>query len=249
MRPYYLVLAAGAALLACAYALYSQAPQPAIADPHLRMLAIDYGQLTRYAAADLALPPAAPGEQRVVFYGDSITDAWRLDQYFPGKGYINRGISGQTTPQMVVRFRQDVLNLRPRVVVLLAGTNDLAGNTGPMTLQETEDNYATMAELARLHNITMVFSSVMPVNNYIHPEMTTGRPPASILVLNTWLKAYCQANHLIYLDYYTPMLDSSGMLQKSLTLDGLHPNPAGYALMAPLAQSAVNAALLQPAAR
>ena len=215
-----------------------------------KRLAEDYGQLTRYAAADAALPAAEAGDKRVVFYGDSITDAWHLDQSFPGKAnYINRGISGQTTPQMLVRFRQDVLALRPAVVVLLAGTNDLAGNTGPETIQQIEDNYATMAELARVHGIAFVFSSVMPVNNYVHPEMTTGRPPAQILVLNDWMKQYAAANSLVYLDYFAAMVDAAGMLKKDISADGLHPNGAGYAVMAPLAQAAVDRALALPVAK
>ncbi len=205
----------------------------------------DFGQLARYQAANHLLPAPAPGEQRVIFYGDSITDGWKLDQYFPGKGYINRGISGQTTPQMLVRLRQDVIDLQPKVLVVLAGTNDLAGNTGPMTVEQTEENYASMAELARLHHIALVFSSVMPVSDYVHAEMTAGRPPAKILELNTWLKNYCRVNNLIYLDYFTAMVDSSGQLQKALSSDGLHPNDAGYRVMAPLAQQAVTAALAQ----
>ncbi len=224
--------AMGAALFTSAMLLSAQTPA-------------DFGQLMRYQAANRLLPPPVPGEPRVIFYGDSITDGWKLDQYFPGKGYINRGISGQTTPQMLVRFRQDVLGLQPKVLVVLAGTNDLAGNTGPMTLEQTEENYASMAELARLHHIALVFSSVMPVSDYIHPDMTTGRPPAKILALNAWLRNYCRANNLIYLDYFTAMVDPSGQLQKLLSNDGLHPNEAGYRVMAPLAQQAVNAALAQ----
>ncbi len=220
----------------------SQAPVATVSNPHEHALATDFAQLGRYAAANALLPAPAPAEQRVIFYGDSITDAWKLEQYFPGKGYINRGISGQTTPQMLVRFRQDVIDLKPAVLILLAGTNDLAGNTGPMTLEQIEANYASMAELARLHGIAMVFSSVMPVNNYIHPEMTVGRPPEKILALNSWLKDYCQANHHLYVDYFSAMVDPAGMLRRNLSPDGLHPNDAGYQVMAPLAGVAVSAA-------
>src|SRR5437868_9740960 len=120
----------------------------------------DFGQLARYRDANAALNPPAPGENRVIFFGDSITDLWHLDEYFPGKPYINRAIGGQTTPQMLIRFRQDVVDLHPKVVVILAGTNDIAGNTGPMRLEDIESNYSSMAELARLHNIRVVFSSI-----------------------------------------------------------------------------------------
>ena len=235
MRPVLrLSLAAGAALLLVPLALRAQQ-----AVSHDHQLATDFGQLTRYQAANALLREPGPGEQRVIFYGDSITDAWKLDQFFPGKGYINRGISGQTTPQMLVRFRQDIINLKPTVVILLAGTNDLAGNTGPMTLDQIEENYASMAELGRLHGIAFVFSSVLPVNNYVHAEMTVGRPPEKILALNGWLKSYCQANHHLYLDYFSAMVDPSGMLFRNLSGDGLHPNDAGYQVMAPLAGVAI----------
>ena len=126
----------------------------------------DFGELARYRAANAALKPPAPDENRVIFFGDSITDMWKLQDYFAGKPYINRGISGQTTPQMLVRFRRDVINLRPRVAVILAGTNDIAGNTGPMRLEDIEANYASMAELGRANEIKVVFSSVLPVHNY-----------------------------------------------------------------------------------
>ena len=211
-----------------------------------RRLATDYGQLSRYAAANAALPAAASGEKRVIFFGDSITDGWQLDQSFPGRNYINRGIGGQTTPQMLVRFRQDVVDLHPAVLVVLAGTNDLAGNTGPETLTEIEEDYATMAELCRAHRIQLVFSSVMPVNNFIYPEMTLHRRPADINALNVWLQQYCTVNGFVYLDYDTPMSGPDGMLRRELSRDGLHPNAAGYAVMAPLAQAAITRALAMP---
>ncbi len=208
-----------------------------------RRLAYDYGQLSRYAAANAILPPAQPGEKRVIFYGDSITDSWHLDQSFPGKHYINRGISGQTTPQMLVRYRQDVIDLHPAVLVVLAGTNDLAGNTGTETLTQIEEDYANLAELAKVNGIRIVFSSVMPVNNYISTEMTVHRRPADILALNNWLRGYCAANSLVYLDYFSAMVDGRGLLRRELSQDGLHPNAAGYAVMAPLAEAAVQKAL------
>ena len=205
----------------------------------------DFGQLSRYKAANAALAEPKPGEQRVIFFGDSITDAWHLDQYFPGKGYINRGISGQTTSQMLVRFEQDVVNLKPAVVVILAGTNDIAGNTGPISIEDIEANYAALADVAHARRIRLVFSSVMPVHNYT-PESQSAfalRPPAKILALNAWLKNYCSANGLVYLDYFSAMVDDQGLLRKDLAVDGLHPDDAGYRIMAPLAEAAVKQAL------
>jgi lysophospholipase L1-like esterase len=184
------------------------------------------------------------GEQRVVFFGDSITDIWKLDESFPGKHYVNRGIGGQTTPQMLVRFRPDVIDLKPAVVVVLAGTNDIAGNTGEETLEQIEGDYATMAELAKVHGIRMVFASVMPINNY-NPRALSfllQRSPEKILALNAWLKKYCAENGLVYLDYFSAMVDARGMLKAELTGDGLHPNAAGFAVMAPLAAAAIEEA-------
>ncbi len=205
----------------------------------------DFGELSRYRAANAALPPAAPNENRVIFFGDSITDMWHLDESFPGKPYINRGIGGQTTPQMLVRFREDVINLQPKVVVILAGTNDIAGNTGPMPLEEIEANYASFAELASLHHIRVAFSSVLPVHNYTpqSQELFAQRSPAKILELNRWLKDYCAANGHIYLDYFSAMVDDKGLLKRDLAEDGLHPNKTGYKIMAPLAESAIARAL------
>jgi lysophospholipase L1-like esterase len=205
----------------------------------------DFGELNRYRAANAALPAPTPGENRVVFFGDSITDGWPIAEYFPGKPYINRGIGGQTTPQMLVRFREDVIQLQPRVVVILAGTNDIAGNTGPMTLEEIEANYASLAELAVAHNMRMVFSSVLPVHNYTpeSQEMYAQRAPEKILALNRWLKRYCDEHDLVYLDYFRAMVDDKGLLNKELAVDGLHPNTAGYKIMAPLAETAITTAL------
>jgi lysophospholipase L1-like esterase len=205
----------------------------------------DFGELSRYRAANAALATPAAGENRVVFFGDSITDAWPIAEYFPGKPYINRGIGGQTTPQMLVRFREDVINLQPRAVVILAGTNDIAGNTGPMTLEEIEANYASLAELAAAHSIRMVFSSVLPVHNYTpqSQEMFAQRSPEKILALNRWLKHYSDDHDLIYLDYFSAMVDDKGFLKKDLATDGLHPNAAGYKIMTPLAEAAITTAL------
>ena len=205
----------------------------------------DYGQLARYRDANAALGDPAAGENRVVFFGDSITDIWKLDEYFPGKPYVNRGIGGQTTPQMLVRFRQDVINLHPKVVVILAGTNDVAGNTGPMRNEDIEANYASFAELARAHDIKVVYSSVLPVHNYTErsKDFFAQRPMTRILALNQWLKDYCAKNNLIYLDYFSAVVDDKGLLKKDLADDGLHPNAAGFKIMAPLAEGAIEKAL------
>jgi lysophospholipase L1-like esterase len=208
----------------------------------------DFGQLARYRNANAALKPATPGENRVVFFGDSITDIWHLDEYFPGKPYINHGIQGQTTPQMLIRFRQDVIDLRPKVVVILAGTNDIAGNTGPMRNEDIEANYASMAELASVHGVAIVFSSVLPVHNYTErsKDFFAQRPQKRILELNTWLKDYCAKNALVYLDYFSAMVDDKGMLRRDLADDGLHPNAAGFKIMAPLAEVGIQKALQKP---
>jgi acyl-CoA thioesterase I len=207
----------------------------------------DFGQLARYREANASLLAPAASESRVVFFGDSITDIWKLADYFPSKPYVNRGIGGQTTPQMLVRFREDVIDLKPKVVVILAGTNDIAGNTGPMTLSQIEANYSTIAELARIHGIRVVYASVLPVNDYTPraQDFFAQRSPDKILELNRWLKAYCAANGCIYLDYFSAMVDDKGMLKKDLTEDGLHPNAAGYKIMAPLAEAAIENALGQ----
>jgi lysophospholipase L1-like esterase len=205
----------------------------------------DFGNLARYheANAKLALLPA--NEDRVIFMGDSITDIWNLAKFFPGKPYLNRGIGGQTTPQMLIRFRPDVLDLDPRVVIILAGTNDIAGNTGPMSLPEIEANLKTMTELARIHNIRVVLSSVTPVNGYSERSKLFFplRPPEQILELNRWMKDYCVRNDCVYLDYFSAMVDDKGLLKSDLSEDGLHPNDRGFAIMSPLAQKAIDQAL------
>jgi len=208
----------------------------------------DWPNLARYHDANAQVPPPARGEARVVFMGDSITDGWgrKYAKFFPGKPYINRGISGQTTPQMLIRFRPDVIALRPAVVVILAGTNDIAGNTGPMTLETIEDNLTSMAELARANGIRVVLASLLPVCDYIKPQ-TSHRPPEKIIALNAWMKDYAAKNGLIYLDYYSAMLDDNKMLKQEFTYDGLHPNDAGYEVMARLAEKAIAAALHSPA--
>ncbi len=204
----------------------------------------DVANLRRYAAEDAQLASPAVGEKRVVFLGDSITDFWgrRYGKFFPGKPYVNRGISGQVTPQLLLRFRQDVIALDPRVAVILAGTNDIGGSLGPIDSQATRNNIMSMVDLARAHHIAVVLSSLTPVCDYISPQ-TGKRPPEKLRAMNEWLKKYASQNGLIYLDYWTAMLDEHGMLRKELTWDGLHPNDAGYELMGPLAEKAIAAAL------
>ena len=204
----------------------------------------DWANFKRYRDKNAEVTPPAKDENRVVFYGDSITDGWKLAEYFPGKPYVNRGISGQTTPQMLLRFRSDVVAHKPKVVVLLAGTNDIAGNTGPMTLEQVQDNYASMAEIAKANGIKFVFSSILPVHDY-NPKApkTAGRPPEKILKLNEWMKNYCAANGHTYLDYFSKSVDDKGFLKAELAKDGLHPNEEGYKLMAPLAEAAIQVAL------
>ena len=212
----------------------------------------DWPQLARYRDENAKVAPPAKGENRVVFMGDSITDIWqnpKFGGFFPGKPYVGRGISGQTTPQMLIRFRPDVIALRPKAVVILAGTNDIAGNTGPTTLAAIEDNLASMAELARANSIRVVLASLLPVSDYEKTKdgrpivQTTRRPPEQIRALNEWMKAYAASNGATYLDYFSAMVDEHGMLKKDLTGDGLHPNAAGYEVMGPLAQHAIEKAL------
>jgi lysophospholipase L1-like esterase len=207
----------------------------------------DFGELKRYREADAELALPAAKENRVVFLGDSITDYWKLADYFSGKPYVvlNRGIDGQTTPQMLVRFRQDVIDLHPAVLVVLAGTNDVAGVTGPARNEDIEANYASLAELARLHHIRVVFASLLPVNNYTDDakESFALRPRERILALNAWLKDYCAKNALAYLDYFSAMVDDKGMLKRELSDEGLHPNAAGYKVMAPVAEKAIALAI------
>jgi lysophospholipase L1-like esterase len=210
----------------------------------------DFGQLARYRDANAALAAPKPGEDRVVFFGDSITDIWHLDEYFPGKPYVNRGIGGQTTPQMLVRFRQDVINLQPKVVIILAGTNDIAGNTGPMRLEDIEADYSTIADLARANHMKVIYSSVLPVHNYTDKskDFFAQRSPEKILALSAWLKSYCAVatNGCTYLDYFSAMVDDKGLMKKDLADDGLHPNSAGFKIMAPLAEAAIEKALASP---
>ena len=209
----------------------------------------DWPNLGRYRADNAKLAASAAGEARVVFMGDSITDGWGRQNgtFFPGKPYLNRGIGGQTTPQMLVRFRQDVIDLQPKAAVILAGTNDIAGNTGPMRLEDIEANFASLAELARAHDIKVIYASILPVHNYTprSQDFFAQRSAAKILELNRWLKNYCgsPANSCVYLDYFSALADDTGLLKKELAEDGLHPNAAGYKIMAPLAEAAIEKTL------
>ncbi len=211
---------------------------------HDHQLSVDFGDAERYKAADAALAPPAAGEKRVVFMGNSITDGWKMagpDGSFPGKPYVNRGISGQTTPQMLMRFRQDVIDLEPSVVVILAGTNDLAGNTGPMTLEQTEENLASMADLATANGIQVVLCSILPAFDY--PWSPGLEPAPKIATLNLWIRGYAAQKGYIYVDYYSAMKDDRGGLPPALSKDGVHPLPAGYAVMAPLVEAGIEQAL------
>lgn len=204
----------------------------------------DWPQLQKYRAANAALPAPLTGQPRVVFFGDSITEGWGAEgskAFFPGKGYINRGIGGQTTAQMLLRFSQDVLALRPRVVVILAGTNDIAGNNGPATQAMIEDNLHAMVDLAKAHGIAVVLSSVLPVSEY--PWMPGIGPAPKVRALNAALKHHAETQGLVYLDYYSPMANAAGGLDPQLATDGVHPTAKGYALMAPLAEAAIKRAL------
>lgn len=199
----------------------------------------DWACLSRYAKANQILGPAA-GEKRVVFFGDSITDAWPLDKYFPGKPFVNRGISGQTTPQMLLRFRQDVVALKPHVVVILAGTNDIAGNTGPETADQIAGYIQSMIELAEANHIKVVLSSVLPARDY--PWRPGKNPVSKIPELNEKYKGLVKKYKLVYLDYFSHLVDQSGGMKASCTNDGVHPTDAGYRIMAPLALKAVEEA-------
>jgi lysophospholipase L1-like esterase len=201
----------------------------------------DPSNLTRFADDDSRLGPPKPEKPRVVFLGDSITDFWRLNEYFPDRDFINRGISGQITGQMLGRMQSDVIALQPRVVVVLGGTNDLARG---MSLNAIEDNLTIIADLADYHKIKVIFASVLPVSDYhkdVNPsyEMTPIRPPVLIRALNDWIKSLCTRRNYTYLDYYSEMVDAAGFLKTDLADDGLHPNSAGYRIMAPLAQTAI----------
>lgn len=218
----------------------------------LTFIAADFGRLSRYAAANAALAPPKAGEPRVVFFGDSITDRWSMPGYggfFPGRPYVNRGIGGQTTGQMLLRFRADVVALAPRAVVILAGTNDLAGNAGPVTPDQLLDNLKTMAELARVHGIRVVLASILPVADDKKDAAGTplirsaNKPVALLRDLNRRIREYATGNGHVFVDYFIATASAEGTLLPALNDDGLHPNAAGYAVMGPLVERAITEAL------
>ena len=206
----------------------------------------DWGGLDFYGRENAKLPPPGPRENRIVFIGDSITALWDFAEYFPGKPYINRGIAAQTTSQILLRFHQDALNLKPKIVIVLAGTNDIAGNTGPMTLDQIENNYASMTELARSSGVKIVFASVLPIHNYTKAshQYFAKRQPDSIIALNHWLESYCDVNGIVFIDLYSALVDDKGMFKLSLSEDGLHPDAAGYKVLSPLVEAAIQKALM-----
>jgi lysophospholipase L1-like esterase len=228
----------------------------------------DWNQLGRYYAANRELKKLPADPKRVVFMGDSITDGWRLDEYFPGMPYVNRGISGQVTSQMLVRMYPDVIDLKPAAMVVLAGTNDIARNNGPATPEMIQENIMAMTELAQHHGIKVLLCSILPVSDYpylaqqsglatapappaggrggrgmVRQRMTVGRPPADILKLNAWLKSYAAQVNATYVDYFSALVDEKGWLKDGIANDGLHPNAAGYKIMAPIVSAAVEQAL------
>ncbi len=226
-------------------------------DAHLRALLAqreqrlrnpDRDNLARYAEANHKLGPPAPGEQRVLFLGDSITDLWKLAEYFPGKPYVNRGISAQITGQMLGRMKADVLDLKPAALVVLAGTNDLDRGA---TVETIENNLTMIGSLAKAAGIRVIFASILPVSDYAkdRPAQTPVRPPEKILALNQWLQELCRREGFTYLDYHSAMKDEQGLLKAELADDGLHPNAAGYRVMAPLADAAIHESLPRSAGK
>ncbi|UAK22962.1 GDSL-type esterase/lipase family protein [Sphingomonas nostoxanthinifaciens] len=205
----------------------------------------DFGERYLYAPADAALAPPKPGEQRVVFFGDSITDKWDLTASFPGKPYVNRGIGSQVTAQMILRFHQDVIALDPAAVVILAGVNDVQGFLQVQTAEQIETNYETMADLADRHGIKVVFASVLPVSNYTEQskDVLNERHPEELRALNAWLRQFCSERGYAFADYYSVLADDHGLLARGLSKDGVHPLAEGYARMAPVAEAAIERAL------
>ncbi len=203
----------------------------------------DWPNFARYREANTKLGLPAENEARVVFMGNSITDGWiRISpEFFDGKPYVDRGISGQTTPQMLVRFRSDVINLKPKVVLILGGTNDIAGNTGPSTLEMIEGNLASMAELGEANGIKVILCSVLPVYDY--PWKPGLQPAEKIITLNKWMKNYAESHGFIYLDYFSSMVDERKGMKAEYSKDGVHPNKDGYKVMEILAEKAINKSL------
>jgi lysophospholipase L1-like esterase len=231
-----------AAGVACAFAQTGPAPSP---EP-LRARQpweLEWAYLSKYRDADARLGPPGPTEDRVIFLGDSITEAWGEADgpFFAHASYLNRGIGGQTTSQMLVRFRQDVIELQPSAVVILGGTNDIAENGGLTTLEAIEENLQSMAELAQLHRIHVVMASVLPTLDY--PWRPGLHPADKISALNRWMEAFCGRNHLVFVDYYGAMVDADRAMRPGLSKDGVHPTRAGYSIMEPLVEQAIRKAL------
>jgi acyl-CoA thioesterase I len=213
-------------------------PQGEAGQAQIAQLRPDWAQLLHYRDENRSLPPPNPAAPRVIFLGDSITQSWNLADLGLGRlEVLNRGISGQTTPQMLVRFRQDVVNLRPALVHILAGTNDLAENTGPTTLDAIEDNLRSMVEIAEVNHIRVALASVLPTVDY--PWRRGLQPAQKIIALNDWMRAYARRRKLVYVDYYSALVDSRGGFKSALAEDGVHPNPAGYAAMSTIARDAI----------
>lgn len=204
----------------------------------------DFGGLHEYAAANAALP-AAPAN-RIVFLGDSATELWaKSASFFPGEPYLNRGIAGQTTAQMLIRFRQDVIDLEPAAVVIQGGLADIAGFTGPSSLAEIENNLRSMAELASFHHIQPILVGAPPAADY--PGRTGPEPAKRIVELNRWVASYCAASRFTFLDYHSALVGSDGQMKEGVSDDGVHPNEKGYALLKPLAEKAIAEALARRA--
>jgi lysophospholipase L1-like esterase len=228
----------------------------ALAARNLADQLLDWNQLGRYRAENRKLMEQPSESRRVVFMGDSITDFWTLAEYFPGKPYVNRGISGQTTPQMLVRMYPDVIDLKPAVIVVLAGINDISQNTGPVTAEMVEQNIMAMTDLAQHHGIKVILCSILPISDYafLHQErgrtdpvmrmkVTDTHPPGDILKLNTWMKDYALLVKASYADYFRALVDERGWLKKDCSRDGIHPNAEGYKIMAPIIEAAIQKAL------
>lgn len=241
--------------LICSISVFAQTPSPTPTPDALTLekqradrlqnRLNDFAQLGLYAKANSEVQPPAKNENRVVFIGDSITDGWKLAEYFPNQPYINRGISAQTTQQMLIRMQPDVIAHKPKVVVLLAGTNDIAGNTGTVSLEFIEGNIRSIVELAHMNGINVILSSVLPISDYNKNAKgeaiirSVQRPPDKILALNQWIKNYCTEKGLVYLDYFSATVDDKGFLRAELANDGLHPNAEGYKIMQKLAAEAI----------
>ncbi len=208
----------------------------------------DRDNLKRYAEANERLGPPSPDVPRAVFLGDSITDGWRLNEYFTGRDFVNRGIGGQVTGEMLARMKADVINLQPKAMLVLGGTNDIARGIPSGTI---ENNLTMIADLAVAHHIQPLFASLLPVSDYHknqNPqyERSIQRPPAMIIYMNNWLKEFCKQRNFVYVDYYSRMIDQAGLLRTDLADDGLHPNAAGYRIMAPIALEAIGSVISEP---